>query len=383
MIQKIVHFIGLLLIVTTLISANQDDVNTSKELSFFGDDGSLDLGEYMSQTYGFLPVPILITEPAVGYGGGVALVYLHDKLTGTKTASGRRIPPSMSGVILAATQNGTQIGGAFHKGYWLEDKLRTMSYIGLPNIYMDMYAPNSSFELNIKGEMAYQDAKFRLGESDIFLGLAYLYVHSDISIDFARLEQDFGGAVDIASLAFMGEYDTRDNQFSPNKGMLLNAKVNKYDEKVGGDYSFTNYKLITLFYNPLSSKVNLDFNFVAEHSAGDDTEIPPYLYPFISMRGLPMMKYQGTSIATAQTQLSYKITPRWTTLVFGGIGRAFDKQIVAPSRNFNDAPDIIAGGIGFRYLIASKFGLRMGIDIAKSEEDEAFYIQFGTAWHGF
>jgi len=25
----------------------------------------------------------------------------------------------------------------------------------------------------------------------------------------------------------------------------------------------------------------------------------------------------------------------------------------------------------------------MGIDIAKREEDEAFYIQFGTAWHGF
>jgi len=25
----------------------------------------------------------------------------------------------------------------------------------------------------------------------------------------------------------------------------------------------------------------------------------------------------------------------------------------------------------------------MGIDIAKSEENEAFYIEFGTAWHGF
>ncbi|OEF88403.1 hypothetical protein [Vibrio splendidus] len=34
-------------------------------------DGQLDMGEYLAENaYGFLPVPILITEPAVGYGGG-------------------------------------------------------------------------------------------------------------------------------------------------------------------------------------------------------------------------------------------------------------------------------------------------------------------------
>ena len=101
------------------------------------------------------------------------------------------------------------------------------------------------------------------------------------------------------------------------------------------------------------------------------------------MRGIPIMKYQGSSALTAQTQLSYKLTQRWRVLTFGGVGRTFSKQIAAPSRTFYEAPSIYAGGVGFRYLIASKFGLRMGIDIAKSEEDEAFYIQFGTAWHGF
>ena len=373
----------ILLLVSTISSASDKDTNSSKELSFLGEDGSLDLDEYLSQTYGFLPVPTLITEPAVGYGAGVALIYLHDKLLGTKSSTGRRIPPSMSGVMLAGTQNGTTVGGAFHQGYWLEDNLRTMSYIGIPNVFMDMYTPNSSFEMHLDGKMAYQDIKYRLADSNLFLGASYMYIHSEITLDFADLEKDFGGDVNIAHFGLIGEYDSRDNQMSPNKGMLISSKINMFDEAVGSDYDFTNYKLMTLFYNELSDTINLDFNFVAEHVDGDDSEIPPYLYPFVSMRGIPMMKYSGGSVTTAQTQLSYRFKPRWSALVFGGVGRTFSKQVAAPNRNFSDAPNVFAGGVGFRYLIASKFGLRMGIDIAKSKEDEAFYIQFGTAWHGF
>ena len=381
--KKLLAFALLLLIISSISSAANEETNSSKELSFFGEDGSLNLDEYLSQTYGFLPVPVLITEPAVGYGGGVALIYLHDKLLGTKSSTGRRIPPSMSGVIVAATQNGTTMTGAFHKGYWLEDKLRTMSYIGVPNIYMDMYTPNSSFEMHLDGKMLYQDMKYRVADSSLFFGASYMYINSKITLDFEDIDREFGGEVSIASFGLIAEYDSRDNQMSPNTGMLLNTKINSFDTKVGSDYDFTNYKLITLFYNKLSNTVNLDFNLVAEHVNGDDSEVPPYLYPFISMRGIPMMKYQGGSVTTAQTQLSYRFQPRWSALVFGGVGRTFSKQVGAENRSFNDAPDIIAGGIGFRYLIASKFGLRMGLDIAKSEEDEAFYIQFGTAWHGF
>lgn len=41
--------------------------------SFFDShDGQFDLGHHIAENaYGFLPVPILITEPAVGVGGGV------------------------------------------------------------------------------------------------------------------------------------------------------------------------------------------------------------------------------------------------------------------------------------------------------------------------
>ncbi len=38
-------------------------------------DGHLDMGEYLAENLG-LPVPILITEPAVGYGGGFTGIFL-------------------------------------------------------------------------------------------------------------------------------------------------------------------------------------------------------------------------------------------------------------------------------------------------------------------
>jgi len=50
--------------------------------------------------------------------------------------------------------------------------------------------------------------------------------------------------------------------------------------------------------------------------------------------------------------------------------------------SFSDADNRYSKGMGFRYLIAKKYGLRMGIDIAKSQDDEAVYLQFGTAWVG-
>lgn len=170
---------------------------------------------------------------------------------------------------------------------------------------------------------------------------------------------------------------------SPNKGQFISLKAQFYDEKFGGDYNFINYKSTNLFYNKINSKINLDFNLVADIVEGDKSEIPSYLYPFISMRGIPMMRYQGEKVITLQSQFSYEITPRWKGLVFGGIGRTFGKQIAAPEHTFSEAPNRVAGGVGFRYLIAEKFGLRVGIDLAKSQESEAFYIQVGTAWKGF
>jgi hypothetical protein len=45
------------------------------------DDNWLDVSGFLEEKYGFIPVPIFVTEPAVGYGGGVGLMFLYAKGT--------------------------------------------------------------------------------------------------------------------------------------------------------------------------------------------------------------------------------------------------------------------------------------------------------------
>jgi len=59
---------------------------------------------------------------------------------------------------------------------------------------------------------------------------------------------------------------------------------------------------------------------------------------------------------------------------FAGAGKAYNGGIKENS-------DIVySKDIGFRYLMAAKLGLQMGVDIAKGDDDTAIYIQFGSSW---
>jgi hypothetical protein len=55
----------------------QADSNSVLDNFIDPQDGYLDLSKHLMEKQGILPMPILITEPAVGYGGGLAAAYLH------------------------------------------------------------------------------------------------------------------------------------------------------------------------------------------------------------------------------------------------------------------------------------------------------------------
>jgi hemolysin activation/secretion protein len=60
---------------------------------------------------------------------------------------------------------------------------------------------------------------------------------------------------------------------------------------------------------------------------------------------------------------------------FAGAGRAW-----GTSNSFSDGTKAASVGAGFRYLMARRLGLYVGLDVAKSNYDHAFYIQVGNAW---
>ena len=82
------------------------------------EDGAFDISNYLLNNKGLMPVPALITEPAVGYGGGLMLLYFSESMSeaGQKAReSGEALaPPNVTGVGGLMTENGSRGGGLFH-----------------------------------------------------------------------------------------------------------------------------------------------------------------------------------------------------------------------------------------------------------------------------
>jgi hypothetical protein len=114
---------------------------------FDPEDGMLDMSRYLQDNqYGFLPVPVVITEPAVGYGGGLFGLFLHGK--GTRDGD-HFIPPPITAFGGGGTQNGTWFIGGGHRHTWNNDRIRYLLLLGYANIKLDIYSDGlTSFNKN-------------------------------------------------------------------------------------------------------------------------------------------------------------------------------------------------------------------------------------------
>jgi hypothetical protein len=117
-------------------AAADDDKRVGKARFFDPVDGQLDLSYFLENPKGFLPIPIVVTEPAVGYGGGMAGMFLRPRREAGDEGWAR---PDISGVGAFATQNGTW--GAFggDATRWVDGRLRTMVGAGTGRVNLDFY----------------------------------------------------------------------------------------------------------------------------------------------------------------------------------------------------------------------------------------------------
>lgn len=385
-----------ILLLLTLLSlhANEDVKTEQTDLFTSKEDGAFDVSEYLGTQYGFMPVPTIITEPALGYGAGVGLMFLHDTFNSTQE---RKSPPSISGVFLGATENGTKAVGAFHLGFWKEDTIRSTTFVGAMDVNINFYLRNTGIDMKMKGFFGYQELMFRLGESNFFLGGNYIY--SDVkstknSNKLPILDPLFEHNFKMAGLAAVLQYDTRDTIFTPSHGLFAKATLRRFDEALGGKENFWRYGGKALYFTPLfNEKIVLGLRAEGEavKGSGDDA-VPFFVNPSINMRGIPAMRYQGEKMLLSEAQIRWEFIDRWNVVLFGGAGKVFGKETVlnssltpiATDTSFIDAELHPAGGLGFRYELARKFGLWGGLDFATSQDqDIAMYITVGSPWSGF
>ncbi len=362
---------------------------TLSELLTDPEDGQLDASAFLATTKGFLPVVSIITEPAVGFGAALGLVFFHDSIQNRAeqmkqlNAEGKQVrlaPPSLTGLFGMATENGSRAGGVFHFGVWKHDQLRYTGALMLPAMNLDFYGvgdflPVDSVSYELKGHYFLQELISRIGDSDFFLGGNYKHTKFVVSLDSAINIPVIPQSVTIRSsgIGLVAKFDSRNSMFTPDTGTNIIIEASFYREAFGSDNNFN--MLLTHFrtWLPIRSNWTLGLRLDGDFSS-DDT--PFYMLPAIRLRGISATRYQGDHAVTAEAELRWDFTPRWSLVGFAGAGRTATYTVNELVKSKTHP----AVGAGFRYLLARLFHLRVGIDVAKSQEESAVYITMGSAW---
>jgi len=339
----------------------------------------------------WLPLPIFLTEPAFGYGLGLALCYIHPHREDVETAAvpslqtpqsvasgrkGQKTPPDITGVAGGYTDNETWFGAVGHSASWRHDTIRYAGAAVYADVNSTYYIDDRPLDFELKGFGILQDLKFRLGDTRLFLGGKILYLETESTFDLTP-DVDTGIAIgDISSdnvgIAAEISFDGRDNVFTPNHGQLMQLTAWRYDQAFGGDYNYWKGDFKLLSFHQLLPQLVLGLRLEA---SAVDGQPPFYAYPWITMRGIPALRYQGKRVGMAGMELRWDILERWAVLGFAGIGRVYGDDIA-----FETQDHIVSGGIGGRYLFMPEEGLWLGVDVARGPEDTYTYIIVGQAW---
>ena len=374
---------GLFLMVVLSLLAGGARGGSISETFFDPEDGMLDMTTWLGESYGFLPVPFIITEPAVGYGGGIALAFFHDSIKSrAEDAEQRNLPrlvaPSITAAAAFYTEHGSKGGGLFHMGVWKDD---TVNYEGgvlgasLNLTFYDQSGDGSSFHYNLEALGTVQEVLFRIGDSNVKLGPRYSFFSMLSTFEEGLLPPEISDedlSVDDAGLGLALEYDGLDNMFTPNLGVLMESEILFHDPIFGGETEYAQISFDCQAFTPVFDRLVAAGRFKAEGVAGG---APFFAKPYIDLRGIPALRYQDDIALTLAAELRWDVTFRWSLVGFGGAGSVADDL-----GRLSGADVYSAGGVGFRYLIAKGFRLRAGMDVAAGPEDEVVYLTIGNGW---
>jgi hypothetical protein len=343
-------------------------------------DGWLDASAFLDTAYGFVPVIAPITEPAVGYGAVGALVFIDRQ----PPVEGQPfVRPNIAAVGGLATENGTDGLFAAHLGTWRDGRLKTTVGVATASVNLAFFglgdreaAGANGLDYSIEATGGIVGGNYRVGSHPLWLGLRYAL--ADTQVRLRESDPEPPGILPgdrnlrLAGLTPSLTLDTRDNFFTPTRGWYVDLSAPVFREDLGGDRDFELMTLSAMYFRPLSRSLYFGIRGAGKTSS-DGT--PFYLRPYVSLRGVPALRYQGEQEAELEAELRWQFHPRFSLVGFGGGGIA-TSDMAGRKRDQR----VGAGGVGFRYLVARTYGLHMGLDVATGPDDPVLYVVFGTQW---
>ncbi len=379
--KKYVFLFLIMLLKCLFISAQKKPISLKDSL-----DKKFDLSDYIIDANGFVPVPLIITEPALGgFGGALIPVFIKKNQPYRDSINGRvvttPVAPDITGGIALYTANGTWLFAAFRSGTLVKSRIKYVIGGAYGNINLSFYKTfpllgEKELKFNFKTIPLFLQATKRIGFSHWYAGLKYLFLKTDASYVGDTLLNSLTKPLElnriVSQVGVIIELDNRDNIFTPDKGIKFHTDAIWSDNILGSDYDFWRLNTYMYAYKPISKKIIGGLRVDGQQVFNDP---PFYLLPYISMRGIPAARYQGNTAILSEIEMRWNIKSRWSVMTFSGAGKVFDEW-----SDFDNADWVWSYGTGFRYLLARKFKLRVGIDLAHGPHTWAYYIVFGSNW---
>lgn len=228
------------------------------------DDGWLDISGFIDQAYGFVPLLIPITEPAVGLGAAGALVFIDKPKAEANAGFGR---PNISVIGALGTENGTRGEFAGDMRHWLDDSVKSLVGVVHASVNLDFYGIGRDSQLqhspqsyNLETTAGVVQGRYRIGDSPAWVGLGYVLASTTVKFAAPQASAGLPGAQSesrVGGLLPTISYDTRDNLFTPTRGSYLDLSAGLFSKAMGSDTDFKRINLSAIHYQPISRDLTL------------------------------------------------------------------------------------------------------------------------------
>jgi len=317
----------------------------------------------------FVVAPIPFSNATIGSGLTFGAAYL--------VPFDSESPPSVIGAGCLYSDNDSYAAAAAFKGYLAGDRYRVLMAVGTGRLNFDLDVAGRPVPLEERVVAAQFEILRRCFER-VYLGPTLLVFGVDTSLRSEDLGAVADEELDADNLGFglHALRDTRDGDYYPRSGSLVDASASTYVPALGSDFSYRIGELSGNRYLGIGESGVLALRASGRFAFG---EVPFYGQSYLGsgpdLRGYAVGTVRDDSLLATQAEYRQELGWRLGAVGFAGVGT------VLPSLDdWSEAEAYPSAGFGLRFLLEEKNHINFRIDFAWGDGQEAIYVGVGEAF---
>ncbi|MBG49599.1 MAG: hypothetical protein CML05_15035 [Pseudozobellia sp.] len=324
------------------------------------------------------PVAFYTPETAFGFGGlGIGNFWLRGESKETR--------PSSIQLGLSYTTKNQILAHMPFEFYKDEERWRLLGEVGFYKYFYNFYGVgiNTPEENEETYEVTFPRVRLSLLREvvpNLSIGVGY-------ELDgFSNLKIEEGGTLEasdvpgkgdgtVSNVGILAFYDTRDNIFFPTKGFYIQGNFFTSSKLLGSSFNYNKFELDNRFYQKVGKEQVIAANLFLANSSENTPFYDLYYLGSKRSRGINNRRFQDNAELSFALEYRFPIAGRFGGAAFGSTGTVAPDLGEALSSVYKPA-----AGIGIRYIINKRDGVRIRADYGMSAEGGNFYFTIKEAF---